>query len=88
VIITVQGVKAHHEWKVVLYYNSCADGLALWKVGDKIRVSAEAKRFDDDSVPAVLNSEGSGRTMNMSRDWMGNCGVGDDESIKECKPRK
>jgi hypothetical protein len=88
VIITVQGVKAHHEWKVVLYYNSCADGLALWKVGDKIRVSAEAKRFDDDSVPSVLNSEGSGRTMNMSRDRMGNCGVGDDESIKECKSRK
>jgi hypothetical protein len=88
VIITVQGVKAHHEWRVALDYNSCADGLAHWKVGDKISVLAQAKRFDDNSVPTVLDSEGSGFTVNRSRDWTGNCGVGDTESIKECKSRK
>lgn len=88
IIITVQGVKVHHEWKVVLNYNSCADGLTHWKVGDKVKVSADAKRFDDDRMPDAFNSEGSGRTVNMSRDWTGKCGFGDEENIKECKSRE
>lgn len=89
VTITVQGVKAHHEWKVVLDHNSCqADGLMHWKVGDKIDLSGEARRVDDDRVPSVFLSEGSGRTMNRSRDWTGQCGVGNEENIKECKSRE
>lgn len=88
VVITVEGVKDHHQWKVALDSSSCHDGLAHWKIGDRIEVSADAKRFDDDSIPSVLNSEGSGRTVNKSRDWTGACGVGDAENIAECKSRK
>lgn len=89
VTITVQGVKAHHDWKVVLDHNTCqADGMMYWKVGDKIDLYGEARLVDDDSLPALFKCEGSGRTENMSRDWTGKCSRGSGEEVKECKSRE